>query len=112
MGECSKSAAGSQRDSQTLYNSSFKKNVNSKSNKLVPVEVVPSPAESASTEVSDIVDLAELERVGGVLSPSTDFDNIQSPLETRKYVEENGVLINKGDKTPHALRKRPTMFYR
>lgn len=95
-----------------MYSSSFKKNVNSKSNKSVPVDVVSSPAKSTATEVSDIVDLAELERVGYAPSPLNDYSDILSPLESRKLAEENGVSINKGDKTPHALRKRPTMFYR
>lgn len=112
MGECSKSIAGSQRDSQTVYSSSFKKIVNSKSNKSVPVEVVPSPVVSTATEVSDIIDLTELERVGCVPSPSDDFGDALSPLETRKFVEDNELPMIKGDKTPHALRKRPSMFYR
>lgn len=112
MGECSKSVTGSQRDSQTMYSSSFKKKVNSKSNKCVPVEVVPSPAESTTTVLSDIVDLAELERVGFEPSPSVDYNEVLSPLESRKLVDDSEVSINKGDKTPHALRKRSSMSYR
>jgi hypothetical protein len=107
-GEGSSSIAASQRDSQTVYSSSFK----SKCNKLAPVEVVPSPAESTATnevsEVSDFDAINDLDRAGYVSSPSNDYSSIFSPLEPRKLTEENAMLINKGEKTPHTLKKRPT----
>lgn len=114
VGESSTSVVVSQRDSQTVYSSnSFKNNVNCKSGKSVAFEVAPSPAESsATTEVSEESDfdvISDLDRVGSyVCSPANDYSNIFSPLETRKLSDENVMMINKGEKTPHTLKKRPT----
>ena len=100
-----------------MYSSSFKKNVNSKSNKLVPVEVVASPAESSATnevsEVSDFDAFSDLDRAGCVASPCEYFDTF-SPLEERKLNDNDVMLINKGEKTPHGLKKRPSnnFFYK
>lgn len=111
MSESSTLVGAAQRDSQTVYSSSFKCNVDSKTNKSVPVEVVPSPADSSATnevsEVSDFDAITDLDRAGYVSSPN-DYSNIFSPLEPTKLSEENVMLINKGDKTPHTLKKRPT----
>lgn len=110
MGECSTSAATSQRDSQTLYSSSFKSNIDSKCNKKV-TDVVPSPAESSTTneasEVSDLDAIVDLDRAGYISSPN-DYEDVFSPLEATKLSDENVMLINKGEKTPHTLKKRPT----
>ena len=74
------------------------------------VEVVQSPAESTATnevsEVSDFDAIDDLDRVDYVSSPN-DYSSIFSPLEPRKLTEENVMLINKGEKTPHTLKKRP-----
>lgn len=69
----------------------------------MPVEVVPSPA----SEVSDLDAITDLDRAGYVSSPN-DFNSIFSPLEPRKLSDENALLISKGEKTPHTLKKRPT----
>lgn len=109
MGECSTSAAASQRDSQTVYSSSFKSNANSKYNKAMTIEVVPSPAESAATnevsEVSDIDAISDLDRAGYASSPN-DYCDMFSPQEPAKLSDENVMMINKGEKTPHTLKKR------
>lgn len=85
--------------------------MDSKSNKSAPVEAVPSsPAESTATnEVSELEfdAITELDRAGFANSPN-DYCNIFSPLETRKLSEESAMMINKGEKTPHTLKKRPT----
>lgn len=115
-GECAAtSLVVSQRDSQLVYSSSnFKSNISDKNINSVESEVVPSPAASSATnevsEVSDFDVVGEMDRVGGyvTLSPSKDYGNVFSPLETRKISEENVMLINKGEKTPHTLKKRPS----
>lgn len=113
VGESSASLVVSQRDSQLVYSSSnFKSNVNGKNSNSVASEVVPSPAESSATndasEVSDFDVVGDMDRIGAyVLSPS-DYCNVFSPLETRKLSDENVMLINKGEKTPHTLKKRPS----
>ena len=114
-GECATSLVVSQRDSQLVYSSSnFKSNVSDKNINSVESEVVPSPAASSATnevsEVSDFDVVGDMDRVGGYVSssPSKDYSNVFSPLETRKISEENVMLINKGEKTPHTLKKRPS----
>lgn len=112
-GECSAPLVVSQRDSQLVYSSSnFKSNVNGKSSNSVASEVVPSPAESSATndasEVSDFDVVGDMDRVGGYVSSPNDYCNVFSPLESRKLSEENVMLINKGEKTPHTLKKRPS----
>lgn len=99
----SSTVVASQRDSQTVYTSSYKSIVSSKI-KSMPVEVVPSPAESTATNGASEVSDFDGER-GGY---NSDYSNIFSPLETTKLSEENIMLINKGEKTPHTLKKRPT----
>lgn len=106
-GECSATIVVSQRDSQTVYSSSFKSNVNSKS-KLVQAEAVPSPAESnGGSEAAEFDAIGDSNRVGFMSSPANDYLNMFSPLEERKLTEENKILISKGEKTPHTLKKRP-----
>lgn len=104
-GESSTSIAVSQRDSQTVYSSSSFKNVIHSKNRTAPVEVVPSPADSTATneasEVSDLDAITDFDRVA--CSPANDY--MFSPLEARKLSDE---IINKGEKTPHALKKRPS----
>lgn len=109
VGECSSSLAASQRDSQTVYSSSVKSSVNSKSNKLVPVEGIPSPAESSNDagEVSDFDVIPE--RIGYVDSP-IDFAGMFSPLEAPKLCEDEAGFFIKGDKTPHSLKKRTSKY--
>ncbi|CRL00456.1 CLUMA_CG013719, isoform A [Clunio marinus] len=111
----SSSFAVNQRDSQTVNNSSIKKIVNSKSinnsNKSVPVEVAPSPAESISTthtvsEVSDFDVITDLDRDE---YDEDDYGNVYSPFEGTKLTDETAlILASKGEKTPHTLKKRPT----
>lgn len=107
-GESSTSFAASQRDSQTVYSSSSFKNVISSKSRTAPVEVVPSPADSTATneasEASDLGAITDFDRVA--CSPANDY--MFSPLEARKISEENVMLINKGEKTPHTLKKRPS----
>lgn len=113
-GECSASLVVSQRDSQLVYSSSnYKSNVSGKIINSVESEVVPSPVESSATnevsEVSDFDVVGDMDRIGGyVSSPNNDYGNVFSPLETRKLSEENVMLMNKGEKTPHTLKKRPS----
>lgn len=74
-------------------------------------DVVPSPAESSTTneasEVSDLDAIVDLDRAGYISSPN-DYEDVFSPLEVTKLSDENVMLINKGEKTPHTLKKRPT----
>lgn len=102
--------ATSQRDSQTVYSSSSFKNVNNSKSRTAPVEVAPSPADSTATndeasEVSDVDAITDFDRVVQC-SPANEY--MFSPLEARKLSDENVMLINKGEKTPHTLKKRPS----
>lgn len=101
-----------QSDSQQLYNTSFKSKSTSKTMALT--EVVPSPAESILTvvasEISSDFDLASEyasspsnDCTTTTLSPST-YDNL-------KINGENASVVIKGDKTPHATKKRSNKFY-
>lgn len=91
-----------------MYSSSFKKKVNSKSNKLMPVEDASSPADSVSTnEISEDLDFdyTSADLIQFVDSPPDEYSEVFSPLEPRR---QDVTIINKGDKTPHALKRRPT----
>lgn len=92
-----------------MYSSSFKSKLSS-SKTTASTEVVPSPAESILTvvasEVSSDFDIAS----DFASSPSNDCTTIFSPSSygNLKINGENATVVTKGDKTPHASKKRST----
>lgn len=118
MGECSKSIAGNQRDSQTVvYSSSSKSNqfVSNKSSKSssAVIEIVSSPESATSngtSEVSDFDAVTNLD-VDDLVSDYSVF----SPLETESLKNDRKLLVNKNEKTPHSQKKQqpvPTLYYK
>jgi hypothetical protein len=72
------------------------------------VEDVSSPVESLTTnETSEACDEDLFSIIQG------DFD-VFSPLEAGKLYHEDALLMSKGEKTPHTLKKRPSnsVFYK
>lgn len=119
LGECSKSIAGNQRDSQTVvYSSSSKNNqfVSNKSSKSssAVIEIVSSPESATSngtSEVSDFDAVTNLD-VDDLVSDYSVF----SPLETESHKNDRKLLVNKNEKTPHSQKKQqqpvPTLYYK
>lgn len=106
LGESS-SAIVNARDSQPSYSSSSKNHLNSLKSKSVSAvqDDASSPIESVPTNKSSEACDEDLFQ--------SDFD-VFSPLESRKPSNEEALLISKGEKTPHTLKKRPSnsVFYK
>lgn len=114
LGECSKSIAGNQRDSQTtkVYSSSSKNNQfvsinssNDNKSKESPIEIVSSP--ESSSEVSDFDAVTNLDDM-------SDF-SVFSPLESENHQNDRKLLVNKNEKTPHSQKKQQpisTLYYK
>lgn len=107
FGESSKFCAGNQRDSQSIvYSSSSKSNNKNSNTNLLPIEVIASPADSASTnEVSEVSDFDAATNLD-VDDLVSDY-SVFSPLETETLQNDRKLLVNKNEKTPHSQKTRP-----
>ncbi|XP_070500593.1 G1/S-specific cyclin-E [Chironomus tepperi] len=114
FGECSKSIAGNQRDSQTVVYSSSSKNNQFVSNKSLKnattIEIVSSPESAGTSEVSDFDAVTNLD----VDDLGSDY-SVFSPLETESLKNDRKLLVNKNEKTPHSQKNKqpvPTLYYK